>query len=215
MSIEPIPMPTQEPAAPTPPTEQPEKLSPQFAALARKEKALRMEAQKLKSEREAWIAEQKNSKPDYADYIPKNRLKTEAIDVLLENGLTLDQIAQMTLSYNERQDPRYASLQAKIQELESKTNSFDSKFTEKEEKEREQAINQIRNEVKILIDSDEAFETIKTTGRAEAVVEHIKQTYDEDGVLLSVEEAAREVEDALIEETMKTTKIIAIILGTL
>lgn len=196
-----------QPEAPEIAAEQPDRLSPQFAALARKEKALRIEAQKLKSERDAWKIEQDKNKFNTDDYIPKDRIKNEAINVLIENGFSLDQIAQMTLNYNDRQDPRYSSLQAKIQELEGKTNKFESKFTEQQQNDREQAINQIRNEAKILIDSDPTYETIKAAGRIESVVKHIQQTYDEDGILLSVEEAAKEVEDLLVEEAMKLASL--------
>lgn len=191
--------------APTEPAkaEAPERLSPQFAALARKEKALRLEAQKIKAERESWKQEQSKSSFNANEYVPKSRLKTEAINVLMEEGFTLEQIAHMTLSHQDRQDPRVASLQAKIQELENKTTKVESQFTEQQTKDREQAINQIRNEAKILIDSDPTYETIKAAGRVETVVEHIKQTYDEDGILLSVEDAAKEVEELLVEEAMR------------
>lgn len=179
-------------------------ISPQFAALARKEKALRLEFQKLKSERDAWANEQKTTQDKYTkDYVPRQKVKEDAIGVLLDEGFTLDQIAEMTLKYNGAQDPRVAKLMARIDELEGKTKSIDSRITDDQSQAVEQALNQMRNEAKILIDSDTAFETIKATNNVEAVVKHIKRTYDEDGVVLTVEDAAKEVEDILIEEAIK------------
>lgn len=179
-------------------------VSPQFAALARKEKALRAEIQKFKSEKDTWLAEQKQAQDKYkTDYVPKERLKSDAIGALLEEGFSLDQIAKMTLEYNNAQDPRVARLMARIDELEGKTKSIDSRIVEDQSQAVEQALNQMRNEAKILIDSDPAYETIKATNNIEAVVKHIKRTYDEDDVILSVEDAAKEVEEILIEDAIK------------
>lgn len=198
------------PEAPVTPTEQPitekpaaeqERLSPQFAALARKEKALRAEANKLKSERETWMQEQGKFKG--SDYVPKERLQREAIQVLNEMGMSHDQIAQMLLSQPTAQDPRIPGLLAKIEELQNQTNKIDSTLNDSQAKAVEGAINQIRNEAKILIDSDAAYETIKASDGLESVVEHIKRTYEEDGVFLSVEDAAKEVEDALVEQAIR------------
>ncbi len=191
---------TQEPAPASP-----EKLSPQFAALARKEKALRMEAQKLKAERDAWKADQDKYKT--GDYIPKERLTKETLAVLSEAGLTHDQVAELLLSAPQQQDPTIAKLMARIDELEGKTTKVETDFKDQQTKSYEQAVNQIRNEAKVLIDSDEAYETIKATNNVESVVEHIKQTFEKDGVLLSVDEAANEVEELLVEEAIKMASL--------
>jgi hypothetical protein len=186
-----------------------ERLSPQFAALARKEKALRLEFQKLKQERDSWKQEQDKYK-NTNEYIPKQRLMKETMSVLRENGLTADQVARMLLegdsyspSQSTQEDPRISQLLARIDELEGKTKSFETEFTEKEQREREQAVNQIRNEAKMLIDSSDDYATIRAWGKVDAVVDHITRTLDEDGILLSTEEAAKEVEELLVEEVSK------------
>ncbi len=190
---------TETPAAPAEP-----QVSPQFAALARKEKALRAEIQRFKAEKESWSTEQKSSQDKYTkDYLPKDRLTQDPITVLNELGLTHDQIANMLLSQPAVQDPRVAKLMARIDELEGKTKSIDTRIAEDQTQAVEQALNQMRNEAKILIDSDTAYETIKATNNVEAVVKHIKRTYDEDGVVLSVEDAAKEVEEILVEDAIR------------
>lgn len=199
-AAEPIP---QQPTAPEPAKAEPEKLSPQFAALARKEKALRLEAQKIKLEREAAKAEMEKYKS--GDYVPKDRITKETLAVLSEAGLSHDQIAGLLLNNPEqpKQDPMVAKLMARIDELEGKTTKVETDFKDQQSKAYDQAVNQIRNDAKILIDSDQSYETIKATGKVESVVEHIKQTFAEDGILLSVEDAAKEVEELLVEEAMK------------
>lgn len=194
----------QAPSAPSGTEEKGEQLSPQFAALARKEKAIRLEAQKIKAEREAFAKERDQFKSP--GYITKDELMKNPIGILTSHGWSPDQIAQMLLSDTHQptqQDQERKQLLARIEELEGKHKKVESRFDEQQTQDREQAIGQIRNEVKVLVDSDEAFETIKASNKMDAVVEHITQTYDEDGVLLSVEDAATEVENALVEEAMK------------
>lgn len=189
-------------------TEKVERLSPQFAALARKEKAIRVEAQKIKAEREALHKEREQYKSP--GYITKEQLMKNPIGILTENGYSPDQIAQMLLSNDHqpsKQDQTMNQLLAKIEELENKTKGFETQFNDRETKDREQALTQIRNEAKILIDSDPQYETIKASNKIDAVVEHIKQTYDTEGILLSVDEAAKEVEDALVEQAMRLASI--------
>lgn len=186
--------------APEVAAKEPEKLSPQFAALARKEKALRIEAQKLKAERDALKADQEKNT---ANYIPKDRLSKDPLSVLHELGLTNDQLATMILNGPAQQDPTIAKLMARIDELEGKSTKIETDFKDQQSKAYEQAVTQIRNEAKILIDSDAAYEMIKATNNIESVVEHIKRTFNEDNVLLSVEDAAKEVEELLVEEAMK------------
>ena len=185
-----------------------ERLSPQFAALARKEKANRVEAQRLKAEREAFHKERESFKSP--GYVTKEELMKNPIGILTANGWTPNQIAEMLLSDTQSPSKETQTIQqllTKIEELENRTKGFETKFSEKETNDREQAISQIRNEAKVLIDSDSQYETIKAANKVDAVVEHIKSTYDEDGILLSVEEAAREVEEALVEEAMKLASL--------
>lgn len=186
------------------PKAEPEKLSPQFAALARKEKALRLEAQRIKLEREAVKAEKEQFKS--SAYVPKERLTKETLAVLAEAGLSHDQIAQMLLASPTQapvQDPTIAKLMARIEELEGKQTKVETDFKDNQTKAYDQAVNQIRNDAKILIDSDPAYETIKARNQVESVVKHIQRTFEEDGLLLSVEDAAKEVEEALLEEAIK------------
>jgi hypothetical protein len=71
----------------------------------------------------------------------------------------------------------------------------------------QQALSQIRAETKNLVNSDPSFEAIKATGSVNDVVELIERTFNEDGKLLTVEEAASAVEEYLTEEATRLSKI--------
>jgi hypothetical protein len=66
---------------------------------------------------------------------------------------------------------------------------------------------QIRNDVNMLVKHDPQFETIKATNSIGDVVELIEKTFNEDGVLLTVEEAAQQVESYLVDEAIKLARL--------
>lgn len=187
-------------------TEKVERLSPQFAALARKEKAIRLEAQKIKSEREALTKEREQFKSP--GYITKDELRNNPIGILVSNGWSHNQIAEMLLSENGQikqaeSGPTMAQLLARLDEIDSRTKSYDGQFKDWENKEKEYAIDEIRKEAVTLIDSDPEFETIKTLGRIDDVVKRIQEAQETDGTFLSVPDAAKEIEERLLNEAIK------------
>jgi len=177
-------------------------LSPQFVALAKREQAIRKARQELKSQQEAWEREK-------AAYVNLEQLKADPIKALNELGLTYDKLTELQLSQL-NPDPNQQLLD-KIAQLESKLASVDEQFVNRDKQAYTAAVNQIRNDVKLLVDSDPSFETIKETGETESVVELIEKVFQKEGTILAVEEAARLVEDKLLEnkiaEIEKLTKL--------
>lgn len=186
-------------------------LSSQYAILARKEKALRakmaaQEASFKAKEAELRAKEEalKAKEVEYSSkYIPKDKLAQDPFSVLNELGLTYDQLTNLALSAPKAeevaQNQMYKQLLDEIKSLKAAQEDSKKSFEEREQKNYEQAVNQLRNEAKSLVESDPSFETIKTTGSVEEVIDLIKRTFDEDGVLMSVEEAAKLVEDEISE----------------
>lgn len=177
-----------------------EALSPRFAALAREQKLLRQRSAAIKTQEEA-IAKKLQ---DYeSNYIAKDKIKSDGVTVLLENGYTMDQIAQVLLSNNAPKDPSITKMEQRLLEIEAKAQEPLKKFEEIQTKQREQAISNIRNEVKLLVDSDETFETIKAMDAQEAVVDLITKIFDETGELLTTGEASKQIEEKLLERAVK------------
>lgn len=196
-----------------------EPLSAQFAILARKEKALRAKAlaqeQALKAKEDAIRAQEEAMKAKEAEYsskyISKDRLTQDTLNALAEAGLTYEQITNMMLNPPQPQDMAYKgeleALKAEIKALRGETESTKKTFQEQQTQSYQQAVNQIRSEATKLVSSDPMFETIKETGSVGEVVKLIEQTFKEDGILMTVEEAAQQVEDYLIEEALKLSRI--------
>ena len=192
--------------------------SRQFAQLARQEKALRAKAQQQEQAfkaREAQLAvrEAEIAAKDTqykTSYIPKDILKQDPLSVLAEAGVSYDELTQQILNQqptNPRTEAAMSRLEAKIRQLEEQAEQGRKSAAEQQTQAYQAAVKQIRTDVDALIKSDPAFETIKATRSSKDVVDLIEQVYQKDGVLLTVEEAATQVEDYLMEEAMKITRI--------
>jgi hypothetical protein len=190
-------------------------LSSQYAQLARKEKQIRDAANAVKAREAAMQAREDAIKAKEAEmqaqYVPKDRIAKDPLKVLQEQGYTSDQITQMLLN---APDPAQQAQQAVIEELRAEIRalkdgqeSAKKTFEETQTQQYTQAVNQIRNEIKQLVSTDESFETIRATRSQEDVVELITKTFEKEGVLLTVEEAAQAVEEYLEEEAVRLASL--------
>lgn len=207
--------PSSESKAETKTTEEP--LSSQYAILARKEKALRAREQQLRSREEAAKkSADEASKPkaptfDESKYISRDKLLEDTIGTLSELGLSYDDLTQRALngpSPEQLQQQTYIKkLEARLAQIEEKQQETFKTFEQRDLDSKNQMVSQLRSETKRLVESNEAFETIRETGSINQVVELIERVFAEDGDILSVEEAAQAVEDHLVEEALKLARI--------
>lgn len=192
-----------------------EQLSPKFAALARREKALMRKAQEFKAREEALLAKEK----EYSSgYVRKDQLieraKSDPLGYLEEVNVTPDQFTQALLNASP-QDHMIRKLEAKIQGLEEKLNKTDTSIVDQQKQQYDQAVRQIRKEATALVASDPTFETVKQENAEEAIVELIEKVYNdgwedkqiEKGTILSVKDAAEHVENFLFERALKIAQL--------
>lgn len=192
-----------------------EKLSAQYAQLARKEKQIRAQVNAIKAQEAAIKAREDAIKAKEAEYqsqyIPKDRIAKDPLKVLQEQGYTADQITQMLLNAPDpvamQQQAVIDELRAEIATLKDGQESVKKTFQENQTQAYQQALNQIRTDVKQLVTNDSSFEAIKATNSVDDVVELIEKTFQKDGHLLTVEEAAQAVEEYLVEEAYKLAKL--------
>lgn len=193
-------------------------LSRQFAQLAKQEKALRAKAQQqeqsFKAREEALKAREatlsQEPKTDLSKYVAKDKFKTDPLSVLAEVGIQYDDLVQQLINQPTR-DPRIdAEMQALRDELKAIKQGEESRQKAAQEQQTQAyqaALRQIETDARALVKADPTYETIKATNSVRDIVELIEQTFQKDGILLSVEEAAQQVEDYLVEEALKITRI--------
>lgn len=203
------------PEAPKVETPEEMAMSRQFAQLARQEKALRAKAQQQEqaykareaalAAREAELnAKSQTSKVDMSNYISKDMLKQDVMSTLEDLGITYDDITQQAITRqpidptlkrtinqfrDEIQTLKAELAEAKTAQINSQTESYKA------------AVKQLEVEAKNLVTADPVtYEAIAKTGTVREVVKLIEDTYKKDGILMSVEDAAKEVEEYLVEE---------------
>lgn len=185
-----------------------EQLSPKFAELARREKLYNEKRKALESkEAELKSREAQYQSADEYRASLKGKFTQSPLEALNELGLSYDQITELVLNQPKPEDLQFQQLHNEIKALKAANEKTATDFQNAEKTRYDQAVQQIRNEVKMLVHSNETFETVKETGSEDAVVELIEETFRQKGILMTVEEAAQEVEDYLIEEALKLAKL--------
>lgn len=206
--------------APVEKTQEQTAISRQFAQLARQEKALRAKVQQqeqtIKAREQALAAREaeltaKDSQYK-TGYISEQDLKSDTLRTLARAGVPLDDFMQQLVNQTQSPvDPRteamVSRLEAKIKSLEDAAESSQKSYKEQQSQAYQAAVRQIETDAKSLVNSDPAFEMIKATSNVREVVNLITATYEKDGVLLTVEEAAQQVEDYLVDEAVKVTRV--------
>lgn len=199
---------SQTPSGETPTTPAVPQNEPSQDIWAKKERALQKQRHELSQQRKAWEAEQAQIKQKYeSEYIPKSKLSEDPLSTLLESGLTMEKLTELVLTGHNSQDPTVRALRSEIKAIKDQQLDAQRKQEEQVKQQYDQAVNQIKNEVKSLVDSNPSYETIKQTGMQDAVLELITQTFESEGYLMDVEEAAKQVEDHLVDEAVKMASL--------
>lgn len=170
----------------------------------KKEKQLRAMHKEIEAKKAELAAEKSRYETGYID---KSKLTSDPFGVLMENGLTYDKLTELLLNQPNTMDPTIRALKSEVQNLRTAQEQAQKRAEEQAITQRQQAVQQIRNDVKMLVDSDAEFETIKAIGMQDAVVELIEQTFDAENRVMDVSEAARAVEKHLVDEGLKYSQL--------
>ncbi len=170
-----------------------EPISPQYAALARQRRALQVKERAL-------LEREKAMQSQSQDAVSLAQLKSSPLRVLLDAGVTYDQLTKEILADQGNANTR--GLEAKIASLEE---GFEKRLTERDQLAEQQALAEMRREADHLTGSDD-FELIRETRSVPRVMDLIKRTYHKTGEVLDVNEAMRLVEDYLFKDMQKLTQ---------
>lgn len=184
---------TDDPAEGTVEATQP--LSPQLAALAKQKRALQVKEREL-ADREKALASQPSTQDGH---ISLADLKSEPLRVLLENGVTYDQLTEAILA-DQNGGSEVRSLQAKVENLEK---GIDEKLLARDQKAEAAVYAEIEREAKQLAAEGETFELVRATGSIPDVMKLVKRVWEEQGEVMTAQEALQAIEDELITESLK------------
>ena len=161
---------------------------------------LRQQAQ-FKKEREEWEAQRQQTQAPQRDW--KQELAKDPMSVLKEAGISYEQLTNSILNGPNPQDQTLAELREEIRQLREGQTKTQEEIKNAQTRQYEQALKQIGNDVKMLVQGNEEFEMIEKMQAEEAVTAYIEHKFNDAGVLLSIEEAAREVEEYLTEKALE------------
>lgn len=189
-------------SADTQPAEDTVKLSPQIAALARKEQKFRQREQQQKQKEEEFKA--KTERLSKYESLEDKLAKDDYSDV--ENIVNYDKYTNYLLNKDSNLTPE----QIALKKLENEVEGMKKNNVENVNKQFEAAVQFRRNAVVQLVDSNKEFNTLKKAGpkAAEAVVQHILDTWENDEVDLSPEQAAKEVQATIVAKARKWADIL-------
>ena len=136
--------------------------------------------------------------PGQAETVAVARLKSEPLKVLLEAGVTYDDLTQAILN-----NPGNSELYDLRREFNSYKQEVQEQFTQREAAAEAQALREIANEAKSLVYGTQDFELIKSMGHVKSVPKLIEAHYRKTGDLMSVHEACQKIEDELFKDAQR------------
>ena len=187
-----------------------------FAALSRKEKALRDREAEYEARFEDMqhrLAEYENqsSEPD-VDW--ESMLRNDPLGALEEVGLGYDKLTELALNDGKlTPDMQLAAMREEMEsEYRRKFEDLENRLTEKEEAEENAYYDSVQNNFQEEIGSfvaqnPEKYELIEASNANDLVFDVIEEHYNETGSILDIEEAADAVEDYLEQEANKFMKL--------
>jgi hypothetical protein len=188
---------TNEPAAVA---EETKPLSPQFAALMKAKRALQVKERELATREEAL----KSSAPaGQEDIIAK--LKANPLNVLLENGVTYDQLTADIIAQQNGATPEIQALKAEMKALKEELNG---QFVSRDQLAEAQVLSDIKKEIVETVKSrPDEYEAIREAKAEDTVKDLIHRTWKKTGEILDTHEAIELVENQLIEEALPFAKL--------
>lgn len=166
-------------------------LSPKVSALARKEQAQRQREQAF-ARREKELADKIAAGEKFLAL--QEKIKAKDYSGAEELGIAYNDLAQYELDKAAKADPKEERISKLEAELAAQKKAQEDKTVE--EYKANQALWQ--KEIKRVVSENDEFSTIRELKAEDAVLKHINDSFDEDGVELTAEEAAKEIEEALL-----------------
>lgn len=182
-------------------------LSPQFAALAKAKRALQVKEREL-AQREAQL---KNQSPaGNEDLISK--LKANPLSVMLENGVTYDQLTEAIMAQQNGATPEIIALKAELAALKEHVGN---QFTQRDQFAEQQVLADLTREAKALTAQGDTFEAVRAAEAESQVVKLVHRVYKngwpeqgyKPGEVMDLEKAAEFVENQLIDEAVPFAKL--------
>lgn len=180
---------------------------PKLEAIIRREKLLYKRDRELKAREEAVKARESSWKPD--EYIPKKKFETDPLATLQELGYDYNKLTERQLQEPNSNDPTIRAMLSKINSLEERLSQNANSQQQAQEQQYEQAKSQMLADAQSYTSGNPDFELVDKWGAHDLIVSEIEQEFERTqkdmgrGIIISMETAAKRVEDNLYKEALK------------
>ncbi len=175
-------------------------LSPQFAELARRRRSLQVKEREIADREKALQAQT----PAQGDVITKAQLKSDPLGILLDSGVTYEQLTEAVLANQNGYNPEIKALKDEIAALRA---GVDKTLTDRDVQSKQAALAEMQREAKQVIAVGDDFELVRATNSVPTVMQLIERTYDKTGEILDVRQALSLVEEELLTENLKIANL--------
>ena len=176
------------------------RLAPQLSALARKEAAQRQRDRAFQAEKQTFA--EKLAKADKYDQL-QAKLKAKDFSAVEEEGLKYDEYAEYLLNKQAGEKPEEQRFRKQQEEIEALKKAREDDTV----KEYQANQNLWKSEISKLVSENAEFSTVKELSAEALVLQHINDSFEEDGIELTAEQGAKDIEDALVERAEKFASV--------
>jgi hypothetical protein len=175
-------------------------LSPKVSALARKEQAQRQREKELAT-KERSFADKMSDAEKYRKLTEK--IKNKDYSAIDELGVPYEEIVKHELNKEASKNPE----QERVRKVEEELAAL--KKQREEDAVKEYQANQAlwKQEIVKAVTNSEEFSTIRELSAEDIVLQHINDSFEEDDVELTVEQACKDIEQALFERAEKFASV--------
>lgn len=185
---------------PTPP---PTPQDPRIVELERKERLLAQDRRALAQEKAQLEASRLQAQPK-PGAMTAEEWKAQFLQDPTKLGIDYQTMADKFLTQPTEQDQKFSSMEREIADLKAQNAKAQEEMGNAQKQAYDNALKQIKSDVTLLVAKNpQEYETIQAMGATQAVVDLIERTYKEEQVLMSTPEAAKAVEDYLLETALK------------
>ncbi len=175
-------------------------LSPKVSALARKEQAQRLKEKAL-LQREKDLAD-KLAKAEKFEELTK-KLANKDYSAADELGLQYEEYVKHELNKEATKNPE----EERVRQLEERLEALQKAQEEKEVKEYQANQALWKQEIVKVAKENDDFSTVRELGAEDIVLQHINDSFEEDNVELTVEQALKDIEEALVARAEKFASV--------
>lgn len=178
---------------------------PRIAELERKEKAIAAQRRELQQERDALLLAKATPKAPEGT-MTAEQWKAKFLEDPSVVGMSYQEMADRYLNQPTEESSKISKLEKEIAALRADRQADADNLTRAQKQAFDNAIKQIAADTKSLVARrPQDFEAVAAEGQSgqDAVVDLIKSTYEQENRLMSIEEAANEVETYLVERALR------------